>query len=163
MTRKFISQTVFFAFIILAASSFVLYLMPGAKGQDAWSFMGLGLGQWKDVHLTSGFLFLAFGLWHITKNWRVLTGGFKKIASAGWQTALPILAALALNIFIVAGTLAHVPPMEQVLSFFQQTKTEFRQNSQAGQGHGRKSGQLPDKYVPSENGAPTIGLESANR
>jgi hypothetical protein len=130
MTRKFVSQTVFFAFIILAASSFILYFLPGAQTQGGWAFLGLSRGQWMDVHLTSGFLFLAFGLWHTIKNWNVLANGFKKIAAAGWKTALPVLAALALNIFIVAGTLAQVPPMEQVLSLFRQTKMEFRQNSQ---------------------------------
>lgn len=131
MTRKFVSQTVFFAFIILAASSCVLYFLPGARTQDGWAFMGLSRGQWMDVHLTSGFLFLAFGLWHTIKNWKVLADGFKKMAAASWKTALPVLAALALNIFIVAGTLAHVPPMEQVLSLFRQTKMEFRQGPPA--------------------------------
>lgn len=133
MSRKFVSQTVFFAFIILASSSLILYFLPGARTQVGWQFLDLSRGQWMDLHLTSGFLFLAFGLWHTIKNWSVLTSSFKKMASAGWKSALPVLAALALNIFIVAGTLAHIPPMEQVLSLFRQTKMEFRQNAQTAQ------------------------------
>lgn len=144
MTRKFVSQTVFFAFIILASSSLVLYFLPGARAQGGWAFLGLSRGQWLDVHLTSGFLFLAFGLWHTVKNWSVLAGGFKKMASAGWKTALPVLAALALNIFIMAGTLAHIPPMEQVLSLFRQTKTEFRQNTPTGRPPRLAESSVPD-------------------
>lgn len=131
MSRKFVSQTIFFAFIILAASSFILYFLPGVWTQGNWQFLGLSRGQWMDLHLTSGFLFLAFGLWHTIKNWSVLANSFKKMTSAGWKSVLPALAALALNIFIVAGTLAHIPPMEQVLSLFRQTKMEFRQNAQS--------------------------------
>lgn len=152
MSRKFVSQTVFFAFIILAASSLVLYFMPGARGQGGWSFWGLSLGQWKDVHLTSGFLFLVFGLWHLVKNWQALAGAFKKMAAPGWKTALPVLAALALNIFIVAGTLTQAPPMDQVLSFFRQTKAEFRQNTQAGPGPGWTNRQLSNQHVQNEEG-----------
>lgn len=129
MLRKFVSQTVFFAFIILAASSFILYFLPGAWTRGGWTLLGLSRGQWMDVHLTSGFLFLVFGLWHAIKNWAVLANGFKKMASSGWEAVLPVLAAMALNIFIVAGTLARVPPMEQVLSHFRHTKVEFRQNA----------------------------------
>lgn len=134
MNRKFISQTVFFSFIILTASSLVLYFMPGAWKPGGWSFMALSRGQWLDVHLASGGLFLLFGLWHTLKNWSALAGVLKRLAGADIKMSWPALAALALNIFVVAGALNHIPPMEQLLDVFQQNKAEFRQNAQTGQG-----------------------------
>ena len=128
MSRKFVSFTVLFSFLILLATSVVLYVIPGGGNPGPWSFWGLPRNQWTDLHIVSGFLFLIFGIWHMILNWRGLAGGFRKIASAGLKAAWPVLGALALNIFIAVGTLGHYQPVEMVLSLYKEFKTELRQN-----------------------------------
>lgn len=127
MIRKFVSMTVLFSFLILFLSSFVLYVIPGAQsGAAGWAFMGLGRMQWTELHISSGLAFLAFGLWHTILNFKSLVFIFRKAASVQLKSLWPVLGALALNLFIVLGTLGHHQPVEGVLSYYQQTKQEFR-------------------------------------
>jgi len=134
MTRRFISSTVFLSFLILFLTSFVLYVIPGSQaGAAGWSFMGLERIAWVDLHITSGLLFLAFGLWHTVFNWKSLVSIFRKAASFNLRSAWPFLGALVLNAFIVAGTLGHLQPVETVISFYKQTKGEFRSGAGGGQ------------------------------
>jgi len=135
MTRKFVSLTIFFSFLILFLTSIVLYFIPGLGGSGVWAFLGLGRAQWTDLHLTSGFLFLAFGLWHTIINWRGLSSGLKKLAAANFKAAWPVLAALALNAFIIVGTINHYQPVAQVLSIYQTTKQNFRKPPSANGEH----------------------------
>ena len=127
MSRKFVSLTIFFSFLILFLSSFVLYVIPGGQsGAAGWTFLALGRGQWVDLHITGGLLFLAFGLGHVFFNWRGLWVGLKRLSATGLKSAWPIVAALALNAFIVAGTLNHIQPIEAVLNIYKEAKQEFR-------------------------------------
>jgi len=127
MSRKFVALTIFFSFLVLFLSSFVLYVIPGGQtGASGWSFTALHRGQWIDLHITSGFLFLAFGLWHTALNWRGLLAGFKKAARISLKSSWPVWAALALNIFIVAGTLNHIQPIEGILTVYKEAKQQFR-------------------------------------
>lgn len=128
MNRKFVSLTLFLSFLILFTSSLVLYFIPGAKsGAAGWAFLTLSRHQWIDVHITSGLLFLVFGLWHTVLNWKGIAAGFRKAASVNLKSAWPLVAALGLNFFILAGTLGHFQPVETVLSYYKQVKNEFRQ------------------------------------
>lgn len=127
MSRKFVSLTIFFSFLILFLSSVVLYIIPGGTvGSEGWAFITLSYRQWTDLHIVSGILFLAFGLWHTALNWRGIVSGFKKAASISLKSSWPVLAALALNIFVVAGTLNHIQPIEEVLTVYKEAKQQFR-------------------------------------
>lgn len=126
MNRKFVFLTIFFSFLILFLSSFVLYAIPGgAAGADGWSFLALDREQWTDLHITGGLLFLIFGLWHTVLNWRGLWAGLKKAAGISLKPAWPVMAALALNAFIVAGTLNHIQPLEGILTVYKEAKQQF--------------------------------------
>lgn len=130
MARKFVSMTIFFSFLVLFLSSFILYVIPGGGvGAAAWAFLSLNRMQWVDLHITSGLLFLLFGLWHTALNWKPIASGFRKVATSGLKSAWPVLAALALNLFILAGTLGHFQPVESALAYYKQAKQEFRHGS----------------------------------
>ena len=156
MTRKFVSLTIFFSFLVLFLTSIVLYFIPGLGGSGVWAFMGLGRSQWVDLHLTSGFLFLAFGLWHTIINRRGLGSGLKKLAAVNLKTAWPVLAALALNAFIVIGTINHYQPVAQVLSIYQTTKQDFRK-AMTGGGE-RQSGS--DRAAETNPAGPALELRA---
>ena len=129
MARKFVTFNVLFSFVILFLTSLVLYVIPGAGTVGPWSFWGLNRGQWIDLHLISGLLMLAFCLWHLLINWKSLRAALKKTRSFRLKSAWPLWAALALNLFIVFGTLNQVAPLNQVLITYREFKQEMRRNA----------------------------------
>ncbi|MDL2226963.1 DUF4405 domain-containing protein [Deltaproteobacteria bacterium OttesenSCG-928-M10] len=127
MSRKFVSLTLFFSFIVVFASSTILYIIPGARNAaGAWSYLGLNRGQWVDVHITCGLLFLAFCAWHTILNWKSISGVMKKAVRRNFQSAGPVMAALALNVFLVVGSLYHLQPVEPLLAYYKEAKQELR-------------------------------------
>lgn len=144
MTRKFVSFNALFSFLILLLSSIVLYVIPGKTGSGPWSFTGLNRGQWTDLHITSGILMCLFCVWHILLNRKPLIAGLKKLASGAYKASWPLAAALLLNIFLIIGTIYQVAPMHQMLSFYSETKKEFRQK-------GNKSSFTPQRAAAEEH------------
>lgn len=127
MSRKFVSLTILFSFLILFFSSFVLYVIPGGGTvAPGWSFLALSRSRWTDLHIAMGLLFLVFGLCHVVMNRRGLATGLGKAASIGRKSFWPLAAALALNLFVAAGALNHLPPVEGALTIHKQAKERFR-------------------------------------
>lgn len=62
MIRRFVSLTLVFSFLLLAASSIMLYVVP--EGRVAywshWSALSFSKEQWGAMHITGGFMFLIF-------------------------------------------------------------------------------------------------------
>lgn len=119
MTRKITSLTSFLSFIVLFATSIVLYFEP--HGRVAfwadWRFLGLSKGGWDDIHITVGILFLASSLVHIWLNWKPVVAYMKNKARELVVFTPALVASLALTLFFTFGTLAGLPPMQQILDF----------------------------------------------
>lgn len=111
MFRKIVSLTLFMAFVVLVVSSVLLYVAPGgmAARRVGWSALGLGRGQWTDLHVIGGFLFLVAGAFHCWLNWRPMA---RYVKGKGF---IALLAALLVNALIYAGTLAYAPPFDWLL------------------------------------------------
>lgn len=119
MSRKIISLTILIAFLLLAISSIILYIVP--EGRVAywsnWTILGLSKLQWGNLHITSGFLFIILSIWHIVLNWKCIVNYMKKSAEKNIKSPMPLLIALLLNAFIFGGTLLGWQPMKQVLNW----------------------------------------------
>ncbi len=129
MKRKFITFTVLFAFIVLLVTSLVLYIIPGGSQAGPWSFWGFNRSQWIDLHLTSGLLMLLFSLWHLRLNWKSVVKSLKQTREFNFKSTGSVLAALALNIFIILGTLYNIQPVSLVMSTYRDFKQEMRRNA----------------------------------
>lgn len=115
MLRKIISLTTFFSFVLLIISSIMLYVVP--EGRVAywadWRII-FTKAQWGDLHITGGALFLVAGLWHTFLNWKPV---MNYIRGAGGGSRKPLLAAALICLFVYAGTLLEIPPMQQLVSW----------------------------------------------
>lgn len=123
MFRKGVSLTLCISFIILLASSIVLYIVP--EGRVAywsnWTCLTLSKQQWGDIHITGGFLFLAACIAHILINLRALVSYLKIRSREKW---IPFAGSLMLCIFVFGGTLAGWHPMSDILALSSSMKKE---------------------------------------
>ena len=115
--RKSVSLTLGLSFAVMTATGLVLYIVP--KGKVAywsdWMLWGLGKEEWAALHITSMALLITAGVWHIYYNWTPLVNYLKDRAKKISLFKAEFLAALALNLFFVAGTLYPVQPMKGIL------------------------------------------------
>ena len=117
--RKITSLTATLSFVLMVATSIILYLVP--QGRVAywadWRMGGLTKTQWGNIHITVGLLFLmALGL-HIYYNWKPLMAYLKDRARQMKVFTPSFNVALAICVVTVAGTLFAVPPFSWVLDF----------------------------------------------
>lgn len=112
MTRRTISLLTAVSFLVLIISSVVLYALPRGG-----AILGLSVPQWKDIHITGGFLFIAAGVWHMVLNYRALCAYTRKSFAFSWNAAAPVVLALSLSALVYGATLARVEPVEQLLSW----------------------------------------------
>jgi hypothetical protein len=117
MLRKITSLTLFLSGLLLLLTSVVLFIEP--EGRVAywadWTLLGLSKPQWGDTHLTVGTLFLIAGALHIWYNWKPILAYMKNKARELTILTPASLAALALTLFVFAGTLFGLPPMAQLM------------------------------------------------
>ena len=117
--RKTTSLTLLLSFVVLTLTSVVLYVVP--EGRVAywsdWRWLGLSKTDWGDVHIISGFLFLAASLLHLCLNWKPIVSSLKNSAKELRIFTPPFLAALLINLVVVVGALLRLPPFSTVLEF----------------------------------------------
>lgn len=117
--RKITSLTLLLSFLVLVLTSIVLYVVP--EGRVAywsdWRWLGLGKKQWGDIHINAGFLFLAAGCVHLWYNWKPVVAYLSATATARPIVTPALIAALALNLAVLAGTLLNLPPFSSILAF----------------------------------------------
>ncbi|MDR3424961.1 MAG: DUF4405 domain-containing protein [Alphaproteobacteria bacterium] len=95
-------------FLVMAISGVVLFLAPNGRmaRQMDWHLLGLDRGEWVDVHIVFGLLFIIVGLCHVWLNRKPLVsymkqrqeivgtmGGSKSIR---WEWVVALLLCLAL-------------------------------------------------------------------
>lgn len=124
MTRRITSLTSLLSFIITLITSVILYITPHGRVAywSDWTFWGLSKTQWSDLHITVGLLFLVVSLLHIWLNWSPITAYMKNRTRDLVIFTKPMTISLLLTLFVTAGTLAGLPPMQQVLDFAEYIK-----------------------------------------
>jgi hypothetical protein len=115
--KKAVSLTLALSFIVMSYTGIMLFFTPRGKiaNWTDWTLLGFSKTQYTDLHITSLFLFLTMGIWHIYYNWKPLTSYLKNAAHHITPFKKEFLLALALNAFFVGGTLAHVAPMQSIV------------------------------------------------
>ena len=117
MFRKTISLTAFLSGIIVLLTSVVLYIEP--QGRIAywadWHFLGLTKEQWDGIHITVGALFCVAVIIHAINNWKLVVAYMRNKAKEMVVFTKPMIWATAITLFFTFGTLAELPPMQQIL------------------------------------------------
>lgn len=124
--RRITSLTAFLSFLLMLVTSIILYIMP--QGRVAywadWTLWGLGKEQWGNIHINTGFLFLASLLLHLFYNWKPFVSYLKdrgrrlRLFTPDFNAALLVTAVVAL------GTYAQIPPFSSIIEFGQSIKDD---------------------------------------
>ncbi len=115
--RKITSLTLLVAGLIEFVTSIVLYIIPSGR-VAYWSdyhLLGLSKTQWGDIHITVGTLFILALALHIYYNWRPITAYLKNKAKQMTFFTRSFNIALIISLYVAAGTLYNLPPMNYVL------------------------------------------------
>ena len=117
-------MTMFTSFIILVLTSIILYIVP--HGRVAywadWHFWGLSKGEWSNLHINLGFLFLFAGLLHMYYNWAPIKA-YMKNKSREMKIITPSFnVAMLLSLVVGVGTYLEIPPMSTVINFSESIK-----------------------------------------
>lgn len=124
--RKITSMTMLLSFLFLVLTSIILYIVP--QGRVAywadWHLWGLTKGQWGDLHLNLGLLFLLAGILHIYYNWAPIVA-YMKNRSREWKVFTPASnVALLLTLIVGFGTYFEIPPMSSVIELSDSIKSQ---------------------------------------
>jgi len=140
--KKAVSLTLALSFLVMSYTGIMLFVTP--KGKIAywtdWTLLGLSKTQYTDLHVTSMFVLLVFGVWHIYYNWKPLTSYLKNSLHRITPLKKEFLFAFALNLFVVVGTLLHVTPMQSIVDLNSAIKNYWeRQNGAPPFGHAEEA------------------------
>jgi len=116
--KKTVSLTLALSFLVMSYTGIMLFMTP--KGKIAywtdWTLLGLSKTQYTDLHITSMFLFLTAGIWHIYFNWKPIVSYLKDRARRITPLKKEFLIAFALNAFFIGTTMLHLPPMQSIVN-----------------------------------------------
>lgn len=115
--RKTVSLTTFLAFVVLAVSGTVLYVVPQGRVANwaGWSLAGLSKDDWGGLHIATALLFLVAGVWHTVLNWKLIVTYLRDRANRLRVLTPDFLAALVVTGAVSATALLGVPPLSWVL------------------------------------------------
>ena len=112
------------SFILCILTSIILYIVP--QGRVAywadWHLWGMTKGQWGDLHINLGFLFVFAGLLHVFYNWSVITAYMKNKARQVKVFTPSFTIALVLCLVVGLGTFFKIPPVYSVISLSESIK-----------------------------------------
>ncbi len=115
--RKTVSLTTFLAFVVLAVSGTVLYVVPQGRVANwaGWSLAGLSKDDWGGLHIATALLFLVAGVWHTVLNWKLIVTYLRDRANRLRVLTPDFLAALVVTVAVSVTALLGVPPLSWVL------------------------------------------------
>ncbi|MDQ7831927.1 MAG: DUF4405 domain-containing protein [Desulfovibrionaceae bacterium] len=118
MLRKIVTLTLVLTFFCIFLTSVFLYLSPYARvaAWADWTIFGLNRDRLIDVHVTMGFFLLLLGALHLILDWRSILESLRGQDGEIEGLNRPLLAAMALTLFVFVGTLLGLPPMSQILA-----------------------------------------------
>lgn len=116
--RRVTSLTMLLAFVLMALTGIVLYIVP--EGRVAywsdWRLLGLSKTRWGDLHVTMGLLMLLSGSLHIWFNWRPIVNYLKNRSRELRVFTREFNGAFLVTVAILLLTGFGLPPLSWVLA-----------------------------------------------
>jgi hypothetical protein len=118
MLKKTVSLVLFFSFFLMALTAMVVFMEPSSRVADwaDWTFLGLPRSSWDGAHLGMGLLFLVSGALHLYLNWDVLLDHLRDRDGVVVVFTKPFFLGLAVAAVVFVASLAHMPPVKQMLA-----------------------------------------------
>lgn len=130
--RGFTTFIMFWSFLVLVVSGFVLYIAPSGRvaNWSKWTLVGLEKGQWEAIHIIWGLVFIIATIFHLKFNWAIFKSYFKNIGkeikSLRWQE---VVASTLLAIVLIWGAAAGWPVFSDVVNFGENFKGYWEETS----------------------------------
>jgi hypothetical protein len=124
--RKTSSLILFTSGSVVVASSLILFIGPPthvAHFSD-WRVLGLIKCQWNAIHIMSGLLFVIAMAFHVYFNWKMMLAYLKNKRREMVLFTPPFIFAVAVTIYVCAGTLWGLPPMKQMIQWIRSVKID---------------------------------------
>lgn len=126
-TRSFVSVFSCGSFLLMTVTGLVLYFVP--QGRVAywidWHLLGLSKTDWGNIHIVSSILFGVAGLVHLYLNWSPFWAYLTKKVGGSLRYGREAALAGTLTLFLLAGTLYEVPPLNFILDLGESLKTAW--------------------------------------
>ncbi len=127
--RRITSLTALITFVLVLATSVVLYIVPAGRVAywADWRLLGLSKSQWEDLHLNLGILFLLSLFLHIYYNWQPIKAYLKNRAGRLRVFNGNFCLALSISLLCGLGTYFEVPPLVNITQFSETLKERAEQ------------------------------------
>jgi hypothetical protein len=129
--RSFTSFSLVISTIIMSWSGFILYVAPPGRiaNWGTWKLMLFTKSEWQSLHTIFSYLFFILVIVHLFfVNWKTFLTYFRSKIKAGLNRKWELLSALAVTIFIFAGTLGNWTPFGPVMTFGEKVKGSWEGN-----------------------------------
>jgi len=115
-TRKFVSLSSLFFFLLISVTGIVLYISPHGRVAywSDWKVLGLAKETWSQIHVTASCMFLVLGGVHIVLNWGPITAYISRIRGT-FSPSRELWAAMFLTVICLFGTFWGLPPFRQII------------------------------------------------
>lgn len=125
--RKAVSMTALFSFIYLAFSGVVMYFTPAGRIAywADWRIFGMNKTMYNQTHITISMLFIVMMALHIWLNWKPIANYMKNSSGKMIVFTKETVFGLLLSVIFIWGTLAAVPPFENVLFALDNVKEDY--------------------------------------
>jgi len=130
--RGFTTFIMFWSFIVLAVSGFVLYIAPSGRvaNWSRWTLLGLDKEQWEAIHIIWGLVFIIATVFHMKFNWAIFKSYFRnigrQIGGIRWQE---LAASVLLTVLIVWGAAAGWPVFAHIVDYGENFKNYWEESS----------------------------------
>jgi len=115
--RRVTSLVALLSFILMIATSIVLYIAPFGRHSGRWQWLELEKGEWKALHVNLGILFLAAGIIHIAINLKPIVCYLKNRERKLRVFTIDFNIAALLTLWIIVGTLLEIPPINLIQKY----------------------------------------------
>ncbi len=129
--QVFTSLSLLVLFLMIALSGAILYISPRGRVANwgQWTVWGWDKDSWAAFHINATICFVVFSIIHLLFNWKMLLGYLKRGIVGVVRGRLELLAALILGGLLYGGTLYHVPPFSQFVTWREAFKDYWERRS----------------------------------
>jgi hypothetical protein len=128
--RRVVSLTILMSFLLILATSVILYTVP--QGRVAywtnWRLGGLSKDQWTNIHFTVGALFLIGCIVHLLYNWRPTVSYLRTRTRQLIVVTKEFNLALLITVLVTCGAYFELPPFQWVVSLNESIKERAARN-----------------------------------
>lgn len=125
--RGLTSLAVVTSFLIMTVTGIVLYFTP--HGRVAywvkWELIGLTRTEWNNIHIISSIVFASAGAFHIYFNWKAIINYLSGKIAGSLKYKREMTMAAVLSVFIIAGSIYLIPPLNYVIDFSEYLKNSW--------------------------------------